>query len=198
MSDQCETYIGDIPIDRSNYNALQEAINEQNLDQVKRLLEIVRPYYRHVESLASIKDKEIIKLVLNGYGSRGPYILISECLRKGNLELIKWLLEEYSFSGDNLVTLQIRALYAKNVEAAEILSKYGSKIDLDSNIIREISQSGSIEVLKFLMDNYELKLEDIDPISLACFFVDHLKEWILEKAPKVLDTISNDKKVRDL
>lgn len=179
-------------------NDLEQAIRNQNIKQVKKLLEIVKPYYSHVELLASIKNKEVIKLVLDAYGSKAPHILISRCLREDNLELIKWILKNYPLTEDSLVTYQTRALCYGNIEAAKMFFKRGSRIVLNPDIIREISQSGSVKVLKFLIDNYNLKLMDIESVSLACFFIDHLKDWIIEKASEVFDLEDDEDKIRDL
>lgn len=177
---------------------LHKSIKEENIEATRELLEIIKPTYSHITSLANVKNKELIQLVLSKYDSRGKKILLDQfCEKEGDLDVVKWLLENYNFSESELTSFQTKALSRGNLGLAKIFDKHGAKLDFSELTLRRISTSGSVDVLKFLLDK-GLKLEEIDSISLTCFFINHVREWILEKAPEVLNLEDDEDKVRDL
>jgi len=177
---------------------LHKSIKEENIEATRKLLEIIKPTYSHIMSLTNVKNKELIQLVLSKCDLRGERILLDHlCEKEGDLDIVKWLLENYNFSESELTSFQIKALSKANLELAKIFDEHGAKLDFSKSTLRRISTSGSVDVLKFLL-NKGLKLEEIDSISLTCFFVNHVREWILEKASEVLNSKDDEDKVRDL
>ena len=190
----------DIPryiLEHSLEEDLELAILERNLKKVRRLLNEVRPKSLHISRLVS-SPYEIVREVLNHDPERAPSLLFCLACERRNTQLAKWILKNYTFNSAQIQEMLPAALSSGDLKLIKTLESMGASLDTNSRfMISKASESGSLELLHYLVEEKGLDLEKVSLPVLSNFTRNHLKEWIMNYCNEIFQSKGHSK-IRDL